>query len=170
MKDNVIINFSRFPFCFRCIQVKKYGFTNYLKDNIDFFDKFKELNEHIIPSFVNQNFEVLSQGRHAHPIRNSDKEYLVIKEILKKLCMDYNNYTKDEEFELWFEQNINDYQIWQLGNIGGIRLFGIRNMNVFNVLFIDYHHLLYASQKHNQINYANYNFCPITNYEKERVR
>ena len=83
--------------------------------------------------------------------------------------MEYRNFENESEFEMWFNQNINDYEIWQLGVIGGVRLIGIRDMNEFGVLFIDYHHLIYQDIKNNQKNYDKNCFCPINNYKKELV-
>ena len=91
MKENVIINFSRFPFCFRCTRVKKHNFTNYLKDNKDFFDKFKEIMEQIIPHLMTTELNNLFNAGHVHPIGNHTKEYECVKEIVKNLCMNYNN-------------------------------------------------------------------------------
>ena len=56
--------------------------------------------------------------------------------------------------------------MWQLGVTGGIRLIGIRKSNLFCVLFIDYHHLLYPSIKYNQKNSEKYSFCPIKKSDK----
>lgn len=160
--DNIIIDFSLFPFCFRCVTVG--NFTNKLKDANQFFKYFKRLLENEIPTLVQFNFNNISKEtkRHSHSILNDTKEYVLIKDILKELLKSYKkgNYST-EYYEKFLENNVNEYTIWQLGITGGIRLIGVRKSNVFSVLFIDYHHLIYRDDKHNQENYKLYDFCPI---------
>ena len=171
MDSKVLINFSKFPFCFRCTKVKKYDFTNYLSKSDEFFDNFKLIMEQSIPYFASKSFNELNRDQnHVHRIKNNTKEYEVVKEVIKNLCMEYRNFKNESEFEMWFNQNINDYEIWQLGVIGGVRLIGIRDLNEFGVLFIDYHHLIFKDVKHNQKNYDKNCFCPIKNYKKELIK
>lgn len=165
MNDNkVIVNFSKFPFCFRCTNIKKYDYTNYLSGEKEFFKSLKTIFEKEVPFFCENTFSDLQKKSHGHAIMSNTKEYQIVKEVIKKIVMDFKNFKNDSEFEMWFNQNINDYYIWQLGQTGGIRLIGIRNLNVFNVLFIDYHHLIFPDVKNNQKNYSKYKFCPITTY------
>ena len=172
MDNKVLINFSKFPFCFRCTKVKKYDFTNYLSKSDEFFDNFKLIFEQLIPYVVSKSFHDLNREKNnqCHRIHNNTKEYDIVKEVIKNLCMEYRNFKDNSEFEMWFNQNINDYEIWQLGAIGGVRLIGIRDLNEFGVLFIDYHHLVYKDIKHNQKNCDKNDFCPIKNYKKELVK
>ena len=171
MDNKVLVNFSKFPFCFRCTKVKKFNFTNYLSKSDEFFDNFKLIIEKSLPHFTSKSFNELNrENNHVHIIRSNTKEYNIVKEVIKNLCMEYHNFENESEFETWFNQNINDYEIWQLGVIGGVRLIGIRDMNEFGVLFIDYHHLIYQDIKNNQKNYDKNSFCPIKNYKKELVK
>ena len=83
----------------------------------------------------------------------------LIKNILKKkLKKDYNY--NDRDIEIFFENNINDYEIWQLGIISGTRIIGTRHLNRFRPIFFDYHHLIYPDKNFNQPNYKEYDFCP----------
>lgn len=167
-QDNIIIDFAQFPFCFRSISIKN-KFTNKLKDNIQFFEFFSEIFEKNIPFLINYTFEnVAYASKHSHVIPLDSKQYTIIKEILKQLCKEFYKFD-DCDFEMWFNQNINEYRIWQLGATGGVRLIGVRKMNTFCVLFIDYHHQLYPSTKHNHVNVDKFEFCPITNFKKEQV-
>lgn len=170
MPNNINVDFSQFPFCFRGIYIKG-KFSNKLKDYNQFFKFFSEIIEKILPVFSNYSFENIHRlTKHAHIIPKESQQYETVILVLKELCKDYYNYN-EAEFEMWFNQNINDYAIWQLGIIGGVRLIGIRKQKTFFcVLFIDYHHQLYKSEKHNQENIDKYEFCPITSVKKEKVR
>ena len=113
MDNKVLVNFSKFPFCFRCTKVKKYDFTNYLSKSDEFFDNFKLIFEQLIPHVVSRTFDELNRDRnnHSHRIQNNTKEYDIVKEVIKNLCMEYRNFENESEFEMWFNQNINDYEI-----------------------------------------------------------
>ncbi len=156
--DNIIIDFSRFPFCFRCVSIDK--FTNKLKDSNEFFNYFKEIFEKVIPAITKYNYNNVTTmtNKHSHVIPNNSKEYSIIIKILKAI---HKEYFPNIDFELFLVNNINDYSIWQLGITGGVRIIGIRKCNVFSVLFIDYHHLIYPDKNYNQKNYLSYNFSPI---------
>lgn len=164
--DNISIDFSFFPFCFRGIRTG--NFTNKLKNTNHFLNLFKRLFEIDIPAITQYSFENITKAtnKHSHSVLVDTKEYSLIINIIKELFKSYkgNNYN-EKDFNLFLLNNINDYHIWQLGISGGIRLFGIRKLNVFSVLFIDYHHLVYPDKNYNQENYKLYNFCPMTNKE-----
>ena len=59
----------------------------------------------------------------------------------------------------WYLQSSEDCDV-----VKSSRIRLARNLNVFNVLFIDYHHLIFPDVKNNQKNYSKYKFCPITTY------
>ena len=122
-----------------------------------------------IPALTQYSFDDITKmtSKHSHSILMNTREYPMIINIIKELWKSYrgNNFS-DKDFELFLFNNINDYNIWQLGISGGLRLVGIRRSNVFSVLFIDYHHLIYPDKNYNQENYELYDFCPITNNNK----
>lgn len=162
--NNIIINFSFFPFCFRTVSVGEY--TNKLKDKEQFFNHFSKLFERDIPAISQHTFDNVYKetNGHSHSISPGDSKYKVVLSILKELYKSFKNPTDIErDFELFLENNINDYHIWQLGISGGVRIIGRRRSNIFDVLFIDYHHLIYPNKNYNQDNYNTYTFCPITN-------
>lgn len=163
---NICIDFSLFPFCFRCVKTE--NFTNKLKNANQFFEKFKRLFETDIPALIQFSFDNVKKEtkRHSHAILTDTKEYSVVIDVVKALFKsDKGDDYSDRDFELFLNNNINEYHVWQLGISSGIRLFGIRRSNVFSVLFIDYHHLIYPNKNYNQENYDIYDFCPITNYK-----
>ena len=166
--NNIHIDFSRFPFCFRCVSVGKY--TNKLRDDNQFFEKFRRLFEIDIPALTQYTFDdvVKNTNKHSHTVSTKSNEYNMVVSVIIELYKSYkNNNVTQRDVDLFLENNINDYYLWQLGISGGIRLYGIQNMNVFSVLFIDYHHLIHPDKKHNQENYELYDFCPIENNKNE---
>ena len=134
---NICIDFSLFPFCFRCVKTE--NFTNKLRNANQFFEKFKRLFETDIFSFIQFFFDNVKKEtkRHSHAILTDTKEYSVVIDVVKSLFKSYkgDDYS-DRDFELFLNNNINEYYVWQLGISSGIRLFGIRRSNVFSVLFI----------------------------------
>lgn len=166
-ENNIYINFSQFPFCFRCVSFGNY--TNKLRDSKQFFEYFKRTIEKDIPFYSQYTFSNITNAsnKHSHSIPVNSKQYNLIIEIVKELYKSYkNNSCSERDLELFISNNISNYHIWQLGVSGGIRLIGIRNSNIFNVIFIDHHHLIYDDKNYNDKNYELYDFCPITNYIK----
>lgn len=156
--ENIIISFSKFPFCFRSCKTK--DFTNFLQSDDEFHQHLKNLTNKVMPHLVQFTYNQLLSKRvpHTHIIIEPQK-ILLIKEILRELLVLEKGPGYD--FEMFYNNNINDYPIWQLGGPLGLRLICIQQKNVFYVLFIDYHHLIYSSIKFNDKDYSNYNFCPI---------
>lgn len=147
----VIVDFSKFPFCFRNTKCKKY--TNMLKDENEFFEKFKELIEKLLPHICSKTFDELINDRmHCHIIKSEDMKlvYEVVGEMVSK-------WNPDIDVEEFLKQNLDGEKIWQLG-FESIRLIGIREDNLFHVLFIDYYHLIYPSVKYNDKDYKKYKF------------
>ncbi len=162
--NNICIDFSKFPFCFKCVKYK--DFINKLKDTNQFFKYFKRIFETEIPMYTQYSFDniVKMTNKHSHPIRKNTDDYNKIINIIKELLKSYKeeNYN-NQYFENFLRNNINDYNLWQLGVSSSLRIFGIRESNNFAVLFIDYHHLIYPDKNYNHYNYDLYDFCPITN-------
>lgn len=165
--NNINIDFSLFPFCFRCVKFE--NFTNKLKDANQFFKYFKRLFEVDIHALTQHSFDDITKAtnKHSHSIQIDTKEYILVICIIKELYKSFKtNNCNDRDFQIFLENNINEYHVWQLGISGGIRLIGIRRSNIFSVLFIDYHHLIYPDKNHNKENYELYDFCPIMNNNK----
>lgn len=153
-KSNVIVDFSMFPFCFRNAECGDYN--NKLKDEKEFFEKFKNLFEVLIPHISSNTFDVLMGERmHCHPIKPEDDDKIkLIYNIVGILALKWKPGINVEQFLM---QNLDGEKIWQLGN-NSTRLIGIRKENFFHVLFIDYHHLIYPSIKYNDKNFKKYKF------------
>lgn len=111
--------------------VKCKDFTNYLFDENDFFKKFSLIFRKIVPELEQSNIVDLTKKDHCNNIEK--KRYIVI-DILKELVK--------EEF-------------------GEVRLICIKYNNIFKVLFIDYHHLIFPSVKYNQLDYSSFKFCSV---------
>ena len=80
---------------------------------------------------------------------------MVINIIIKLLKSINFNSRQIEEF---INQNILDTDIYQLGLDGGVRVISIISGNIFEILFFDVHHLIYPSEKHNDIDYESLKF------------
>lgn len=81
--NNIIINFSFFPFCFRTVSLKEY--TNKLESPEQFFDYFSKLFEVTIPALSNLTFDnvYVETKRHSHTISPKDiKEYELDQHII----------------------------------------------------------------------------------------
>jgi len=163
MQNTVLVNFATFPFCFRTTTVK--DFTNKLIDEKEFACKFKDLYEKLLPHVNQKTFEELMNERfHCHPIRKNDVDKIdLINKIVGNLVEKWKPGIDVAEF---LKQNLDGEKIWQLGN-NSIRLIGIRKERMFDVLFIDYHHLIYPSIKYNEKEYTNNNFGIIEYAEVE---
>lgn len=166
--ENIEVDFSQFPYCFRSVKYNE--FTNYLCDCFSFFENLKYIFEKLIPFVSEHTYDDIynASNRHSHPIKPESKEFDLVKNIIKEKLKNERNFN-DNDINIFFENNINDYEMWQLGIVGGIRIIGIRYMNRFRPIFFDYHHLIYPSKNFNQPNYVKYNFCPMNGgckYEK----
>lgn len=133
------------------------GFTNKLKNEEMFSNYIFEIFHIIIPTLHEHGNTIIKNGgtghwEHCHPIRNDQLDLAlgVAKSIHGEKIMSVSEGSK----------------LWQFGFIGGIRLVAIHNYknNYLTPLFIDYHHLIYPSVKHNQKNIEKYEFCPIETY------
>ncbi len=164
MQDNIVVDFSRFPFCFRTITIDKYTnkYTNKLKDADEFFEMFNILITKLIPYVSQYRPSDIFKNKHCHILKSdrNKEEYDLCLKVIEKLNKEYNN----SDFEVFKSNHIYDYQMYELGIVGGIRLIGILHLNIFSVLFIDYHHLIFPSSKYNQRDLIKNTFCPITNY------
>ncbi len=156
--DSIIIDFSKFPFCFKGIVVD--DFTNLLEDSNEFLSHFKYLICDFIPHFRQYTSDTLYQAsKHCHLIKkdkNLDKYELILK-IIGKILSENGGL----DFETFYNNNLNDYQIWQLGLGGGLRAIGTLSNNIFSVLFFDYNHLIFPDEKNNQKDVKNNTFKPM---------
>lgn len=138
--DKIIFRFSNF--CLNSIKLK--NFTNYFKSINESHQNFLDLFE--LLKFYNQiNSNEIGLNKHFHIIKGN--EYSRCIEILKK----YDNTSINEPISLY-----------SIGLKQGLRVIGQKlEINIFEILFLDPHHLIYNSIKYNDKDYMNYNFCPI---------
>lgn len=133
------------------------SFTNKLKDEEMFSEYIFDLFYNLIPAIQEHGNTMIKSGgtgswKHCHPIENEELD----------LALSIVESVHGHQFK-----NVNDgSKLWQFGVSGGIRLIVIHNYtdNYLTPLFVDYHHQIYPSEKHNQKNINRYPFCPIEKY------
>lgn len=127
---------------------------NLFQNSDDYARTITGVLHNILPTLMDRGDSVFkgAQERHCHVIP-AEKQSLVL-EIAKALHGDV------------FQGVGSSDSWWQIGFTGGTRIVGIysRTHNIFYPVFVDAHHLLHPSEKHNQADYKNYTFCPIKNY------
>ena len=136
----------------KCESIKKFGFTNLLKDEKEFAKMSFELYSKTIPT-IQKAWDARKMGQkdyfpHTHEI--SRNMISTVMEIANKLHG---------------AEIVDKYSsLWQIGTNQSIRLICIRIDNIMYPLFVDYHHQLYPNIKHNQKDLSKYNFCPYEKY------
>lgn len=133
------------------------GFTNKLDDEKMFSRYMFELFHKLIPLLHEHGENIIlksgtSSWKHCHPIRNEELDLAleIATTIHGDKVLDVGDGSK----------------LWQFGFTGGIRLIAIHNYinNYLTPLFIDYHHQIYPSVKHNDKELKRYTFCPIDTF------
>jgi hypothetical protein len=153
-QDKLIINFS-YENAWQSLKVD--DFTNLLKDSNDFVLKHREVFS-LVSYILKTNTKQLFHERHCNIIKDQDIRDL-IKKILIQKERQKNKSLSPSRAESIVEQLL-DAEIAEIGNQGGLRIFGLFKESEFIVLFIDYFHLIFPSQKHNQIDTSCNAFCP----------
>lgn len=155
----IMIDFS-YPFVFHTCKIKNY-FINRLKDCNSFFEFKRVIFGEALKYFGSFTFDELKRlDTHTHNIGQEDKQDLV-RAILKEILRDSFN-LNSEDSEKALGNYVGNEDIWQVAYKQGVRLIGTRNGSVLKLLFIDYHHLIFPSTKHNDKDYYKYSFCPMT--------
>lgn len=156
------------------VSTKHGDFTNLLKDDAQFYQYHGLLFGKILPVLKKQKFK--SGGDyifklknnyimpHSHSIEEAEKLSLIY-EILKKALIKSKNYSVEDASE-YIEQNISSEKLYQIG-LESIRIIGYFDMNIFVVLLMDYHHLIYPSKYDNQPDYKHYSVCPFERGTKD---
>lgn len=130
---------------------KKYKFTNFLRNSEEYSKKVTELIEEIILKINSDSEELFKRdSKHCHSLKGHQLE--IVQEISKELI--------DNDFKQATDEK--DYVWWQIGFKGSTRLIGIlsKSNNCFYPIFVDWHHLLFSSEKYNSFDYKKYNYNP----------
>ncbi|KUO69871.1 MAG: hypothetical protein APF81_14735 [Desulfosporosinus sp. BRH_c37] len=162
----IMIDFSN-PFVFNTCKIKS-RFINRLKNYNNFFEFKRVIFGQALKYFSDYTFEELKKSDdHTHDISQKDKRDLV-KIILKEILKDSLN-LNSKDLEKALDNHLGNEDIWQVAYKQGVRLIGTRNGSVLKLLFIDYHHLIFPSPKHNDKDYYKYSFCPMTSDVKYKT-
>lgn len=133
--------------------IKTKDFTNFFYDSTDHSKTLFHLLYVLIPQVVKNWDSIISRRNgfnHCHLITDEEKRNKAMK-IYKKI----------HGHELSEEVNI-----WSLGITGGERLICIFNdlEKALIPIFVDHHHLIFPSQKHNHDDFESSSFCAVCEY------
>lgn len=124
------------------------GFTNLLRKSDDLCDELTYIMGEFFPIIYKEHDCIFNNRgyRHCHKVNLHSKNIQLYEKIIKEIG-------KDIEFN-----SVKD-MLWQVGLTGSIRIIGVLSENTFYPLFIDRHHLLHPSEKHNQKDLKKYQCC-----------
>lgn len=148
---NMIVDFS---FAGVFVSCKQGNFNNYLQNDKEFMQKFRNMIIDIQNLSQKTPSRIFNGGeyRHCHKTKNENFAMDIIKNIFHKIGNDDVN----------FEQEVGGEEIYQIGLQSEIRLFGIIRGNIFRVYFIDYYHDFEFNQTKNERNKKNCRFCAMS--------
>lgn len=160
-ESDITVQFYDFAFT----PIKTSGFTNYLKDEQEWMQKYKRIFGEIIPEIQGKNFSEIQSNRKYHFHQITENEHIklcskIICELYKKQKHLKSINSREKEY---LTQKFLDAELYQIGinEIDCVRLVFIINNNTLEVIFFDMHHLIYNSIKYNDRDYQKYNFFPI---------
>lgn len=136
-------------------------FTNFLKDEKDFSEKFR-LIRNLISKIACKDFQkdLLSDGgmRHCHVLEQDKAE--IVKECIKKALKSFDDRKSYDEY---IDNVLGGEKIYQIGFEDSVRLIGTYNevTCIFRIYLIDYHHKLSYDEKRNAQNNKYLNYCPL---------
>lgn len=142
----IVIDFRNFMFK----SIHTGIFTNFPKDELESFNIQKNFFHQFLPNTIGKTFEELGKESLHNHIIDSDKNKVNVA-LIRQILKSYS-----QKFEI---EDISDEEsiLWQLSAPGGMRVIGFRNREVFRVLFLDPHHLIFKSQVFNN-DYKNYTY------------
>lgn len=138
--------------------VKHKDFTNFLKNEHHFIEKFKEIRE-FIEKIEKKDFvrDLIYNGgmEHCHEI-GEDKYKLTLDCIKNALSNSGQNNSDDIVNQL-----LGGERLYQIGFEGGIRYIGTyeTNKKIFRLYLLDYHHKIYSDPKRNEFSKKHLNYC-----------
>lgn len=132
---------------------KERSFNNFLSDNDDFIESFRDTLLTVQKLSSHTMFELIKESNFRHCHKADDQEFA--KAITEEI---YKTLNKTDTYK----QNIEEEVIYQIGFQDSIRLYGIVKGNVFKVTFIDYFHTFDYDERYNTRNVKHYKFCPVT--------
>lgn len=149
------------------VSISDGDFTNFLKNDDEYFKMHYIIFKKIIPIIKRTEFNNIGEFirniqysglPHSHIVDDANK-INTIKLILEKSLMEFKQNSKEQAKES-VNQNIGDEKLYQIGH-QSVRIFGYFKENIFTILVIDYHHLIYSDTKHNKNDFKRYSMCPI---------
>lgn len=137
------------------------NFNNFLKDENQFIEKFKDIRRFLDKTNA-KDFQKELLGdtgmKHCHPVR--DDKYNLAIECIKSSLVKHGN----DNAEQMIDQMLEGEKLYQIGFEGGSRYIGTYDSErrVFRLYLIDYHHKLYPKQRYNQYSTRDLKYCIMT--------
>jgi hypothetical protein len=147
--DKLIFDFSRDK---ALKSVKISNFNNYSRDFESFHDEFKCLFKNII-HLSQYDLRTALFSAHCHQINDPVK-----KNLIKQVLIEQTDKTKFDLSKI--DELLSNNSIYQFGATGGVRILGYEtHRNVIQVLFIDLYHLIFPSEKYNNVDFDLNEIC-----------
>lgn len=133
-------------------------FTNFLKDEHHFIEKFKEIRE-FIEKMEKKDFvrDLISNSgmRHCHKIEKDKYEFTL--DCIKNALSSSGQNNSDAIVD----QLLGSECLYQIGFEGGSRYIGIyeNEKKIFRLYLLDYHHKIYPDERHNKFSKKHLNYC-----------
>lgn len=133
------------------------GFTNFHKNKDELIRNFHYLFNEIMPIISNMSLQELNDKTkrkefHYHKLEN--ERPLVVK-VLSSMKKKHHFAIQDELYDYY----IKDSEFYQIGcqSVSEMRIvFSIRENNIFEILFVDFNHLINSNVKYNTEDYKHY--------------
>ncbi|WP_208945173.1 hypothetical protein [Enterococcus cecorum] len=143
---------SNYPWLSSVNLLKQHGFTNFHFNPQKCVEDMVLIIHEIIPFLHKNNEEIFkSKKKYKHCHLVDENKINICNTIFKMVT----NYSPEQTIDA-------SCKWWQIGIKQGVRLIGLYNSNTktFYPIFVDWHHLLHPSEKHNQLDYRNCKYNP----------
>lgn len=145
--------------------VKQGEFNNFLVDEKQFIDKFRETRS-FIKKMSGKDFQkdliIPATMRHCHMLR--DEQYNQALRCIQR-ALNTSGCTNSESLVMQLLEGEHLYQIGYEGGSRYIRTYN-RERKVFRLYLMDYHHKLFPDQRYNQFSGIQLKYCVMTSNRK----
>jgi len=163
-ENNVIVDFSS-PTVWASTKMNE--FTNFLVDDNQFYKYHLHIFNEIVSLLKNTTVQDAHKNFKHYCVIDGTKR-TEVNSIIYKLLEKVKPTSTSTQLNEYLEQNFNDQAILEIG-IKSVLLIGYYQNNIFNVIFVDYHHLLFPDVHYNSKDSDIYDICPYNRaFKKEQ--